>query len=89
MGHPLQSQVQDGNASFALLDARADMANNVWDGGEGYASMSVVDPRAGYNGRTLWVGAVIEGDRDPAVGGTGPLSGQNIRDWTGYKGWFG
>ena len=30
---------------FTLLDNRSDVGNNVWDGGEGYAHMSVLDPR--------------------------------------------
>ena len=50
---------------FTLLDASSDLGNNVFDGGEGYAHMQVLDPRGGGPGRILWTGAVIEGDRDP------------------------
>ena len=98
----------NGNGSFALLDNRSDMANNLFDGGEGYAHMNVLDPRgeggeeeegaAGGGGggrgsgggggdgegRMLWTGAVIEGDRDPSD----PSSGFPLK-WTGARGWFG
>ena len=67
---------------FTLLDARSDIGNNLWDGGEGYAHMNVLDPRGG--GRMLWTGAVIEGDRDPSDPHVGfPLA------WTAQRGWFG
>ena len=48
---------------FTLLDATSDLGNNVFDGGEGYAHMNVLDPRqtpADPHGRMLWTGAVIE-----------------------------
>ena len=70
------------NGRFTLLDARSDIGNNLWDGGEGYAHMNVLDPRDG--GRMLWTGAVIEGDRDPSDAHAGfPLA------WTAQRGWFG
>ena len=52
--------------AFRLLDNRSDLGNNVFDGGEGYAHMNVLDPRPspGHpHGRMLWTGAVIEGAR--------------------------
>ena len=91
------------NGSFTLLDDRSDMGNNVFDGGEGYAHMNVLDPRGGDaagggevgggggdgsggggEGRMLWTGAVIEGDRDPSD----PTSGFPFA-WTAARGWFG
>ena len=33
--------------AFSLLDSSSDMGNNLFDGGEGYAHMSVLDPRGG------------------------------------------
>jgi len=59
------------------------MANNVFDGGEGYASMTLFDP---VKQRTIWSSAIIEGDRDPS----NPKSGF----WAGWlassgRGWFG
>ena len=77
----------DAPGSFAVLDARSDYANNVWDGGEGYASMHVHDP---LNNRILWLPAIIEGDRDPC----GDKTGEGFwRSWLASRsigsGWFG
>ena len=69
---------------FTLLDPTSDMGNNLFDGGEGYALMNVLDPRGGGVGRMLWTGAVIEGDRDPSD----PAAGFPLK-WTGARGWFG
>ena len=66
---------KDGNHTFRPLDGRSDYANNVWDGGEGYASMHVLDP---IKQRMLWIPAVIEGDRDPC----GDAQGEGFwRSW--------
>ena len=75
------------NNTFVPLDAHSDYANNVWDGGEGYASMHVYDP---VRKRILWMTAVIEGDRDPC----GDQTGDGFwRSWMVErdigKGWFG
>ena len=70
--------------TFTLLDPASDMGNNVFDGGEGYAHMQVLDPRGGSAGRILWTGAVIEGDRDPSD----PTAGFPLA-WTAQRGWFG
>ena len=70
---------------FVLLDATSDLGNNVFDGGEGYAHMNVLDPRvttADPHGRMLWTGAVIEGDRNPESCAGFPLL------WN-TRGWFG
>ena len=70
---------------FTLLDATSDLGNNVFDGGEGYAHMNVLDPRATAadpHGRMLWTGAVIEGDRNPESCAGFPLK------WN-TRGWFG
>lgn len=68
--------------SFSLLDAKSDYANNVWDGGEGYASMALEDPTGG--GRTIWSTTLIEGDRDPSDPHSGFING-----WCAARGWFG
>ena len=75
------------NHSFVPLDKKSDYANNVFDGGEGYASMHVYDP---IKDRYIWMTAVIEGDRD-ACGGT---HGEGFwRSWMIERdigrGWFG
>lgn len=71
--------------SFTLLDNTSDLGNNVWDGGEGYAHMNVLDPRGAGDGRMLWTGAVIEGDRDPSSCADSGFPSK----WTNEKGWFG
>lgn len=67
--------------TFTLIDSTSDMGNNLWDGGEGYASQTLYDPRAR---RRIWTGAVIEGDRDPSD----PRAGF-FRSWAEERGWFG
>lgn len=73
--------------SFTVLNKYSDYANNVWDGGEGYASMHVYDP---VGKRMLWLPAVIEGDRDPCHGKDGSGFWQS---WMANRsigaGWFG
>ena len=63
---------------FTLLDERSDMGNTLLDGGEGYATMTVEDPRGG--GRLIITNAVIEGDRDPSA---------RPGFWEDARGWFG
>ena len=78
---------KDNNHTFVPLDAKSDYANNVWDGGEGYASMHVYDP---IKKRILWMTAVIENDRDAC----GNPTGEGFwRSWMVERdigrGWFG
>jgi len=75
------------NHTFKPLDSRSDYANNIWDGGEGYASMHVYDP---VKNRMIWMTAVIENDRDPC----GSKDGEGFwRSWMIERdigrGWFG
>lgn len=69
------------NHSFTLINNISDMGNNLWDGGDGYASMTVYDPIKDHR---IWHSAVIEGDRDPSDPHNGFMN-----DWVGEKGWFG
>eukprot|EP00665_Eupelagonemidae_sp_cell47_P009359 gene9359-3241_t len=74
--------------SFALLDRRSDMANNLWDGGEGYATMTVVDPTRRPH-RRLWIAAVIEGDRDPSNCSAAGFWQRWAMEREAGRGWFG
>jgi len=69
--------------AFALLDNRSDVANNLFDGGDGYASMTVYDP---VKKRTIWHSAIIEGDRDPSSVKSGFWKGWLVDSG---RGWFG
>ena len=70
---------------FKVLNNRSDYANNMFDGGEGYAGQHVLDPR---NNRLIYIQAVIEADRDPCIASSGFW-----RDWLATRkigsGWFG
>eukprot|EP00948_MAST-09A_sp_MAST-9A-sp1_P002775 g2775.t1 len=77
----------DVSHRFVPLDVRSDLANNVWDGGEGYAAMHIYDP---LQKRVIWIQAIIEGDRDPCSGvhGEGFWQTWMIERDIG-RGWFG
>ena len=53
-------QRDPSNNNFVLFDNTSDMANNVFDGGDGYASMTVFDP---IHQRVILSITIIEGDR--------------------------
>ena len=70
---------------FKLLNTRSDYANNLFDGGEGYAGQHVLDPR---KNRLIYIQAVIESDRDPCI-----ASSHFWQEWLATRkigqGWFG
>eukprot|EP00939_MAST-03C_sp_MAST-3C-sp1_P003785 g3785.t1 len=81
-------KVAQDTMTFVPLNNRSGYANNVWDGGEGYAAMHLADPL--NENRILWIGAVIEGDRDAC----GDAHGEGFwNDWMVERdigrGWFG